>query len=312
MIQNTKIYVSGHEGLVGSALVRELQHRHYRNIVTVPFQNLDLRDQLSVNAFFKKEHPEWVILAAARVGGIAENVRTPADFMIDNLLMAANTIKAAFENGAKKLVFICSSSIYPSSVVAPKEEDIFMGPPDKSNEGYSMAKLFGLKLCEMYHKQCGADYFSVIPCNMYGQNDRFFGDSAHVIPAMINRFHHAKQNAEPSVSVWGTGKAMREFLYADDFADCCISLLETDTWAGPCINIGSGEYVTIGELARLVKRVVGYNGEILFEKDRPEGQILRKMDTAKLDAFHWKAKTSIEDGLKETYRFYLDNLDCLR
>lgn len=312
MLKNKRIYIAGHEGMVGSALLRELQHRHYENIITVPLQSLDLRNQLAVNAFFEKEHPEWVILAAARVGGIEENVKSPVDFMTDNILIATNTIKAAFENGTKKLIFICSSSIYPSSISTPKEEDIFYGPPDKSNEGYSMAKLFGLKLCEMYHKQHNADYFSVIPCNMYGKNDRFSGNSAHVIPAMIQRFHQAKQNSAPFVSVWGTGKAMREFLYADDFADCCVSLLEMDGQIESAINIGSGEYITIFELAHLIKKVVGYKGEILFEKDRPEGQMLRKIDTTKLSALSWRAKTLMEDGLKETYHFYLDNLDNLR
>ncbi len=312
MAENGAIYISGYNGLVGSVLIQELKYRNYKNIITTSFQSLDLRDQAAVDSFFKKEHPEWVILAAAHVGGIEENIKYPADFMMDNLLIEANTIKAAFENGAKKLIFICSSSIYPSAITNPKEEDIFKGPPDKSNEGYSMAKLFGLKLCEMYHKQYGVDYFSVVPCNIYGKNDRFSGDGAHVIPAMIRKFHQAKQKSEPEVSIWGTGKAMREFLYADDFADCCISLLEMDSWIGPCINIGSKEYITIGELAYLVKRVVGYEGKIIFEKERPEGQILRKMDTTKLDALHWKPKTSLEDGLEETYRFYLDNLDSLR
>ncbi len=312
MFRNTRIYVSGHEGMVGSALVQGLKQRNYKNIITAPFQALDLRSQSAVDAFFAEERPEWVILAAARVGGIEENIRYPADFMMDNLLIVANTVKAAFENGTKKLVFVCSSSIYPSSISTPNEEDVFNGPPDRSNEGYSMAKLFGLKLCEMYHKQHGVDYFSVVPCNMYGRNDRFSGDSAHVIPAMIRNFHLAKQYLRPNVSVWGSGKAMREFLYADDFSDCCISLLEMDTWVGPSINIGSGEYITIGELAHLVKKVVGYKGEILFEKDRPEGQMLRKMNTDKLSALDWKAKTLLEDGLKETYRFYLENTADLR
>lgn len=306
------IYVCGHDGLVGSALIRELGCRDYKNIITSSFSNLDLRNQASVDLFFKDIHPEWVILAAAHVGGIGENIKFPADFMMDNILIEANTIKAAFENGTKKLIFICSSSIYPSIITSPKEDDIFKGPLDKSNEGYSMSKLFGLKLCEMYHRQYNVDYFSIIPCNIYGKNDRFTGNSAHVIPAMISKFHYAKENSLPFVSIWGTGRAMREFLYADDFADCCISLLEKDTWVGPWINIGSKEYITIKELAYLIKKVVGYEGEVIFEKDRPEGQMLRKMDTAKLEAFHWKSQTSLEEGLKKTYHFYLDNIGSLR
>lgn len=312
MKKSAKIYVGGHEGMVGSALMRELESREYKNVITVPFHKLDLRNQSAVDAFFKAERPEWVILAAARVGGIGENAKSPADFMLDNLLIAANTIRAAFDNGAEKLIFICSSSIYPASITAPKEEDVFKGPPDKSNEGYSLAKLFGLKLCEMYHKQHDVNYFSVIPCNIYGGNDRFFGDSAHVIPAMIHKFHQAKQNSEPFVSVWGSGKAMREFLYADDFADICISLLERNAWTGPSINIGSREYITIRELSYLVKKVVGYHGEIIFEEERPEGQMLRKMDLTKLCDLSWRAKTSIENGLRETYRFYLNNIENLR
>lgn len=312
MDKDLKIYINGHEGLVGSALVRKLREKNYRNIITVPFGVLDLRNQSDVNAFFKRERPNCVILAAAHVGGIEENIKFPADFMIDNILIEANTIKAAFESGVKKLIFISSSSIYPSLIDAPKEEDIFKGLPDKSNEGYSMAKLFGIKLCEMYHKQHNVNYFSVIPCNMYGKNDRFSGDSAHVIPAMIRNFHQAKENLNSHVSVWGTGQAMREFLYVDDFADCCISLMEIDDWIGSCVNIGSGEYIPICELAQMVKRVVGYRGDILFETEHPEGQVLRKIDTSKLDALGWKARTSLEDGLTETYHFYLDNLDKLR
>jgi len=232
--------------------------------------------------------------------------------MTDNILIETNVICAAFQNGSKNLIFFCSSNIYPSAIAYPKEEDIFQGSLNKSSEGYSLAKLFGLKLCEMYRIQHDLNYFSVIPCNLYGKGDRFIGNDAHVIPALLRNFHIAKEKCLPSVTVWGSGKAMREFLYADDLADCCLSLMETDEDIGPYINVGSGQYLTIPELAYLIKRIVGYNGNILFDDKYPEGQVLRKMNLEKLHAFHWKARKRIEDGLAETYRFYVDNIDHLR
>lgn len=306
------IYVSGHKGLVGSALARMLENAGYTNILTRSFAELDLRVQSRVDDFFQEEQPEYVILAAARVGGIAENQKYPADFMLDNILIETNVIRAAFKNSVKKLIFICSSSVYPSGIICPSEDDIFNGPLEKSNEGYSAAKLFGLKLCEMYHRQYGVNYFSVIPCNLYGPNDRFMGNSAHVVPSLIRKFHQAKIQKEPQVSIWGTGKAVRELLYADDMADICVALMEKDDWPGPCVNIGSQNYFTISELAQLVKQVVGYEGEIVFDRSYPEGQLLRKMDLTKLSSLYHFEVTPIKEGLAKTYQFYLDNFDNLR
>jgi len=312
MNKNQKVYVCGHEGLVGSALLQELKRRGYRSVLTRPFSELDLRNQSDVDRFFREERPDSVLLAAAHVGSITENNESPADFMTDNILIETNVIRAASANRAKNLIFFCSSNIYPSAIAYPKEEDIFQGKLNKSSEGYSLAKLFGLKLCEMYRRQYGLNYLSIIPCNLYGKHDRFIGDNAHVIPSLLRKFHIAKEKCLPSVTIWGSGKAMREFLYADDLADCCLSLLETDRDIGPYINVGSGQYLTIEELAYLTKRIVGYNGKILFDDKYPEGQAFRKMNLEKLHAFQWKAKKQIEEGLAETYRFYVNNIDHLR
>lgn len=311
MEKNTKIYIAGHRGLVGSALVRRLNYLGYNNLLVRTSYELDLRDQSRVDAFFQQEKPDYVLLAAARVGSIQENIRYPADFMTDNILIETNVMRASFQNGVRRLLYICSSSIYPAGLTCPSEEDLFQGPVHSSNEGYAYAKLFGLKLCELYRRQYGMEYFTVIPCNLYGKEDRFLGDSAHVIPAMIQRFHQAKTENLPSATVWGTGKAMREFLYADDFAEQCLQLLEEKDTPS-YINIGSGQYITIADLAELIKKVVGYKGEILFQAKRAEGMLLRKMDLSKMQPLHLCAKTGLEEGLSNTYQFYVQNLDRLR
>lgn len=312
LAKKDRIYLAGHSGLVGSALLKKLKQKGYTNILVKTSAELDLRNQAEVDSFFDQEKPTAVFLAAARVGGIKENEVCPADFMIDNIQIETNVIKAAFQNQAQKLIFICSSSVYPSMISNPKEDDIFCGPLQASHEGYSAAKLFGLKLCEMYHRQYGANFFSVIPCNLYGANDRFIGDGAHVVPAMLHKFHEAKIHEEPIISVWGSGRAMREFLYVEDLADACINLMELNSWVGPWINVGSGQCVTIKELSTLIKKTVGYRGEIIFDNISPEGQLLRKMDISRIESLKWKAKTPIEEGLTKTYQFYLENLNFLR
>lgn len=307
-----KIYLAGHNGLVGSALLKQLKQKGYTNILVKTSSELDLRSQERVNEFFFQEKPVVVILAAAYVGGIMENKMRPADFMTNNMQIEINVINAAFQNHTKKLIFVSSSSVYPSRIINPKEDDIFYGPLQNSHEGYSAAKLFGQKLCEMYYRQYGVNYFSVIPCNLYGENDRFIGDRANVIPALIHKFHNAKSKGTLSVSVWGSGQAMREFMYAGDLADACIKLMELDSWVGPWINIGSGQYYTINEISTLIKKTIDFRGEIIFDNIGPEGQFLRKMDISKIQGLKWKAKTQIEDGLAKTYQFYLNNLNYLR
>ena len=306
------IYVAGGYGMVGSSIISALRANGYSNIVSTSSKELDLRRQIEVENFFKLNKPAVVILAAAKVGGIQENIQFPADFITDNILIESNVIKTAFEVKVNTLMYICSSSIYPANCTEPKEDDLMKGNLDKSNEGYSLAKLFGVKMCEMYRKQYGVNYFSVVPCNLYGVNDRFRGNSAHVIPALITKFHNAKIKGEEKVSIWGTGNAMREFLYTEDFANCCIDLLAYN-FTLPCvINIGSGNYLTIRELANKIKNVVGYKGEIEFNSDKPEGQYLRKMNLDQMRKLNLKTKTSLDEGIRRTYSFYVENEEFLR
>lgn len=299
-----KIYVAGHRGLVGSALVRKLQAEGFTNILTRTHKELDLTRQAEVEAFFEKEKPAYVILAAAKVGGIYANDTYPADFIMKNLQIECNVIDAAYKNGVKKLLFLGSSCIYPRECPQPiKEEYLLSGYLEKTNEAYALAKIAGLKMCAFYNQQYGTDYISVMPCNLYGINDNFSPENSHVLPALMRKFHEAKLNNDKTVTVWGSGTPLREFLNVDDLADACLYLM--DRYKGnDFFNVGYGEEVTILELAEMVKKVVGYQGEIVLDSSKPDGTPRKLTDISRLKAMGWQPKITLEEGLKRTYEWY--------
>ena len=314
---DSKIYVAGHRGLVGSAIVRNLAQRGITNLITRTHKELDLTNQLAVNEFFETEKPEFVILAAARVGGIHANNTYPADFIYDNLMIEANIIHAAYKNDVKRLLFLGSSCIYPKAVEQPMREDALLTDTlEETNEPYAIAKIAGIKLCESYNRQHGTDYRSVMPTNLYGVGDNFHAENSHVIPALIRRFHEAKINNEPEVVVWGSGKPMREFLYVDDMASASIFVLELDeeTYQKNTqpmlshINVGSGVDCTIAELAQTVKEVIGFTGELKFDATKPDGTARKLMDVSRLKNLGWESSTSLKNGLDATYQWYLSNV----
>ena len=302
-----KIYVAGHRGLVGSALVRKLESEGFTNIVARTHQELDLTRQADVEKFFEEEKPAYVILAAAKVGGIYANDTYPADFIMKNLQIECNVIDAAYKNGVEKLLFLGSSCIYPRECPQPiKEEYLLSDYLEKTNEAYALAKIAGLKMCAYYNKQYGTDYISVMPCNLYGINDNFSPENSHVLPALMRKFHEAKVKNEPTVTVWGSGKPLREFLNVDDLADACLYLM--DNYSGnDFFNVGYGEEVTIMELALLVKKVVGYEGEIVMDSSKPDGTMRKLTDISRIKATGWEPKISLEEGLKQTYEWYKAN-----
>lgn len=302
-----KIYVAGHRGLVGSALVRKLEEEGFSNIVTRTHEELDLTRQADVEKFFKEEQPAYVILAAAKVGGIYANDTYPADFIMQNLQIECNVIDASYQNGVEKLLFLGSSCIYPKECPQPiKEEYLLSGYLEKTNEAYALAKIAGLKMCAYYNQQYGTDYISVMPCNLYGINDNFSGVNSHVLPALIKKFHNAKMNNEPSVTVWGSGKPLREFLNVDDLADACLYLM--DHYSGnEFFNIGYGEEISIMELAEMVKRVTGFQGKIVLDASKPDGTPRKLTDISRLREMGWTPKISLEEGLKQTYEWYQTN-----
>lgn len=302
-----KIYVAGHRGLVGSALVRKLESEGFTNIVAKNHQELDLTRQADVEKFFEEEKPAYVILAAAKVGGIYANDTYPADFIMKNLQIECNVIDAAYKNGVEKLLFLGSSCIYPRECPQPiKEEYLLSDYLEKTNEAYALAKIAGLKMCSYYNKQYGTDYISVMPCNLYGINDNFSPENSHVLPALMRKFHEAKVKNEPTVTVWGSGKPLREFLNVDDLADACLYLM--DNYSGnDFFNVGYGEEVTIMELALLVKKVVGYEGEIVMDSSKPDGTMRKLTDISRIKATGWEPKISLEEGLKQTYEWYKAN-----
>lgn len=302
-----KIYVAGHRGLVGSALVRKLEAEGFSNIVTKTHEELDLTRQAEVEKFFEEEQPAYVILAAAKVGGIYANDTYPADFIMKNLQIECNVIDAAYKNGVEKLLFLGSSCIYPKECPQPiKEEYLLSGYLEKTNEAYALAKIAGLKMCAYYNQQYGTDYISVMPCNLYGINDNFSGENSHVLPALIKKFHNAKMNNEPSVTVWGSGKPLREFLNVDDLADACLYLM--DHYSGnEFFNIGYGEEISIMELAQMVKHVTGFQGEIVLDASKPDGTPRKLTDISRLKEMGWAPKISLEEGLKQTYEWYKTN-----
>jgi len=318
MEQNAKIYVAGHRGLVGSALVKALQAKGYRNLVLRTHAELDLTDQRATEAFFAAEQPEYVFLAAAKVGGIIANNTYPAEFIRDNLAIQINIIHAAYRNNVKRLMFLGSSCIYPKLAPQPmKEEHLLTGPLEPTNRPYALAKIAGVETCWSYNRQYGTRYLAVMPTNLYGPGDNYHPENSHVIPAMIRRFHEAKLAGAPTVTIWGTGTPRREFLYSEDMADACVflmnlpdekydSLLGSDeTKSGkfepPLVNIGVGEDVTIRELAETVKQVVGYEGGIVFDATKPDGTPRKLMDVARINGIGWHATTGLWVGLGAAY-----------
>ncbi len=307
MEKNSKIYIAGHNGLVGSSIVRNLRKNGYNNLILRNFEALNLMDQDEVKNFFKEETPEYVFLAAAKVGGIQANNDFPADFIFQNLQIQNNVIHNAYLNGAKKLLFLGSSCIYPRDCTQPiKEEYLLTGQLEKTNEAYAIAKIAGIKTCQAYNKQYGTKFISVMPTNLYGPNDNFDLESSHVLPALLRKFHEAKLANAKEVIMWGTGSPMREFLYVDDLADACVHLMETYD-GGDIVNIGTGEDVTIKNLALLIKKVVGFEGEITNDTTKPDGTPRKLLDVSRLHSLGWKHKTPLENGVKMTYDWFLEN-----
>lgn len=305
MEKNSKIYVAGHRGMVGSAIVRRLEAEGYKNIITRTSKELDLRRQAAVEEFFAAEKPDYVFLAAAKVGGIMANSKAPADFMYDNMIMEMNVIRSAYDNGVKKLMFLGSSCIYPRMAPQPMKEDCLLTSAlEQTNEAYALAKISGLKYCEYLNRQYGTDYISVMPTNLYGPNDNYHPEHSHVLPALIRRFHEAKETNAPSVTIWGTGTPLREFLYVDDLAEACVFLMNNYS-GNETVNLGTGKELTIGELAGLVKKVVGYEGEIVFDPSKPDGTPRKLLDVSKLERLGWHYKTELEDGIRMAYDDFL-------
>jgi GDP-L-fucose synthase len=313
MDRDARIYVAGHRGLVGSALMRRLQAGGYTNLITRTHAELDLTDQAAVREFFEREQPEYVFLAAAKVGGILANDTYPAEFIRDNLAIQTNVIHEAWRAGVKRLLFLGSSCIYPRDCPQPiKEEYLLTGPLEPTNRPYAVAKIAGIEMCWAYNRQYGTQYLAVMPTNLYGPGDNYHPENSHVIPALIRRFHEAKVKGEPSVTVWGTGTPRREFLYSDDMADACVflmslpdekfdSVLNPPHSAPPLINIGVGEDLTIRELAETIARVVGYEGKITFDPSKPDGTPRKLLDVSRLRALGWRARVSLREGLQNTH-----------
>ncbi|WP_103649966.1 GDP-L-fucose synthase family protein [Campylobacter concisus] len=306
-----KVYIAGHKGLVGSALFRRLTNDEVNfKIILKDKEELDLLNREAVFNFFKTQKPDWVFLAAAKVGGIYANSTFPVEFLLENTRVQNNVIEAAFENGVKKLLFLGSSCIYPKLAPQPiKEEYLLSSGLEKTNEAYAIAKIAGIKLCNSYNSEYGTDYISVMPTNLYGLNDNYHQQNAHALPMLLRRFHEAKINNKKEVSIWGSGTPMREFMFADDLADACVFLMKNKTSKeiGELINIGTGVDCTILELAQIIKKVVGYNGEIVLDRTKPDGTPRKLLDVSRLKALGWVAKTSLEDGLKKTYNDFLNN-----
>ncbi len=308
MEKNAKIYVAGHRGLVGSAIVRELTRQGYENFLTRTKAELDLLDAAAVADFFKKEKPEFVFLAAAKVGGIMANKTYPADFIYENLAIETNVVHAAYANGVKKLLFLGSSCIYPRMCPQPiKEEYLLTGDLEPTNRAYAVAKIAGIVLCQSLHEQYGANFISVMPTNLYGENDNFDLETSHVLPAMIRKFHDAKMSGKGELTLWGTGSPKREFLHVDDLASATVFLM--NNYDKPeIVNIGTGEDVSIKELAEMVQRVTGYEGKVLWDTTKPDGTPRKLLDVSRLHGLGWKHRIDLPEGLKMTYEWYLANV----
>ena len=308
MEKDSKIYIAGHRGLVGSALVRKLTEMGYMNLIARTHAELDLTRQRDVEDFFDKERPEYVFLAAAKVGGILANNTYPAEFIYSNIVVQSNVIHSSYLFGVKKLSFLGSSCIYPRDCPQPmKEEYLLSGYLEPTNEPYAVAKIAGIKMCQSYNRQYGTNYISVMPTNLYGPNDNFDLQNAHVLPALIRKFHEAKVADQKEVVVWGTGSPRREFLYIEDLADACVFFMNNYN-SSEIINIGVGKDISIRELALMVKEIVDYNGELVFDTSKPDGTPRKLLDVSKLSSLGWKAKTSLEEGIKKTYEWYAEML----
>lgn len=305
MNKDSKIYVAGHNGLVGSAIVRRLKEEGYTNLIFKTSKELDLTQFNLVLDYFKKENPEYVFLAAAKVGGILANRDYPADFIFKNLSIQTNIIESSRQVGVKKLLFLGSSCIYPKFAQQPiKEEYLLDGKLEETNEPYAIAKIAGIKLCQSYNRQYGTNYISVMPTNLYGINDNFDLNSSHVLPALIRKMHDAKVSNLPTVTLWGTGNPKREFLYVDDLAEALIFLMKNHN-ESDWVNIGTGEDISIKELANLIKQIVGYEGELVWDTSKPDGTPRKLLDVSKINSLGWKHKTNLENGINKTYTWYL-------
>jgi GDP-L-fucose synthase len=312
MNRDASIFVAGERGLVGSALVRSLKIRGFNNLLSVPRAALDLREQLAVDRFFAEHRPQYVFMAAAKVGGIAANNRYPADFIRDNLLIQNNLIDASQRHSVRKFCFLGSSCIYPRLAPQPLREDsLLTGPLEPTNEWYAIAKIAGIKMCQAYARQYGFRAISVMPTNLYGPGDNFDLQNAHVLPALIRKFHEAKAASSATVTVWGSGTPRREFLHVDDLADA-LCVLMTDYDSPEIINVGCGEDITIAELAGLVRNVVGFEGEVAFDRSKPDGTPRKLLDVSKMTALGWKPRIALPDGIRSTYRWFVEHASALR
>ncbi len=307
MQKNSKIYVAGHGGLVGSAIVRYLQSQGYENLVTRTSSELDLTHQQAVDEFFQSEMPEYVFLAAAKVGGILANDSYPADFIYKNLMIEANVINAAYNSKVKKLLFLGSTCIYPKMAPQPlKEEYLLTGPLEPTNEWYAVAKIAGIKMCQAYRIQHNCDFISAMPTNLYGPGDNFDLETSHVLPALMRKFHEAKISNSPTVTMWGTGSPKREFCHVDDCANACVFLMNEYS-DNEIVNIGVGEDISIKDLGEMVRSVVGYQGEIEYDTSKPDGTPRKLVDVSRIHSLGWQAKISLEEGIASTYQWYLNN-----
>ena len=315
MNKNIKIYIAGHRGLVGSAIKREFERKGYTNIIGKTHSELDLTDSKAVAEFFEAEKPDWVVQAAAKVGGILGNSTYPVEFMLENLKIQNNIIENSYKNNVKKLLFLASSCIYPKNTPQPmKEEYLLSDYLEKTNEAYALAKICGIKLCNYYNKEYGTNYMSVMPCNLYGIGDNYHPKNAHVIPMLIRRFHEAKEQNLPETTVWGTGTPRREFMFADDLAEAVVYLMENKDAKdiGEFINIGSGFDMPISQIIELIKETVGYKGKLVYDKTEPDGTMLKLMDDSKINQLGWKAKTELKDGLKIAYNDFLSKFKDIK
>ncbi|MEM9203125.1 MAG: GDP-L-fucose synthase [Actinomycetota bacterium] len=307
-----KIFVAGHRGLVGSAIVRHLTQRGYANVITATREELDLRDQAAVNDWFEAQRPEFVYLVAGTVGGIMANSTRPAEFLYDNMMIHGTVVEASRRVGVEKLLYLGSSCIYPRHAKQPiTEDELLTGPLEPTNEGYALAKIAGIKLCDFYRQQYGCNFISAMPTNLYGPNDNFDLVGSHVLPALMRKFHEAKQADEPSVEVWGTGSAMREFLHVDDLADCCRFLMDNYEDSGH-VNVGTGTDLSIRELAETIRDIVNPSAELRFDTSKPDGMPRKVLDVSKLSALGWTASTTLRGGIRDTYDWFLENEDELR
>ncbi|MEA1893713.1 MAG: GDP-L-fucose synthase [Euryarchaeota archaeon] len=308
MNPNSKIYIPGHRGMAGSAIHRNLKARGYHNLITRTHSELDLTNQQAVNNFFEEVRPEYVFLAAAKVGGILANSTYPAEFIYENLMIEANVIHAAYTTGVTKLLFLGSSCIYPKLAPQPlKEEYLLTGELEATNEAYAVAKIAGIRMCKHYNQQYGTNFIAVMPTNLYGSGDNYDPETSHVMAALIRKFHEAKLNNAPQVVVWGTGTPRREFLHVDDMADACVYLMENydASGIGEFVNIGVGEDVMIRELAEIIGELVGYSGAIVYDATKPDGTPQKLMDVSRLRALGWEAKIALRDGIKQAYKWYV-------